>query len=223
VQARYESEVIAGSESEIARPDGAWVGVWRNGSGVPLGPDVIVTVRHAGAEAEHVGGVFRLAGEAFEVVAIHGHPDPHVDLAVLRVAGKMPHVAGIAFEPQPGELIVGGGTGVIGTQRAEDEYAWSGEQADSISGWENGERRELWARGAVHRVGRSTIRVAFSARSFAGTMSDSGAPILRKQNDGYRVLGLACDISGRKGLTRQGDETIYLRLDRHAAWLDQYR
>lgn len=215
--------MIAGDDSAISRPDGAWVGMWRNGSGVPIGPNLIVTVRHAGAEAAHVGEVFRLAGESFEVVAIHAHPTPSVDLAVLRVAGEMPHVRGIGRDPQRGEPVIGGGTGVVGNRRAQGEYAWSGIRTDSAVGWENGERREVWARGAAHTVDPHAIYVEFSSQSFAATMSDSGAPILRQRSDGYEVLGLACDITGQKGLSRHGDKTIYLRLDRYAQWIDQYR
>jgi hypothetical protein len=179
--------------------------------------------RHVGAESKHVGSVFQLDGEPFEVEAIHAHPAPHVDLAVLRIARKMPHVFGVGLEPRPGELVVGGGTGVTATEQGHGEYAWSGERTASAVGWEYGDRREVWARGAVHHVDEYAISVEFSSQSFAGTMSDSGAPILRKHNDGYEVLGVACGISGQKGLTRYGDKTMYVRLDHHVDWINQYR
>lgn len=127
------------------------------------------------------------------------------------------------MEPRPREQVVAGGTGVIGRTQATGEYAWSGERTESVVGWENGDRREVWARALVHAVDANAIEVEFSPESFAATMSDSGAPILRQHIDGYEVLGLACDITGQKGLSRYGDKTIYLRLDRHASWIDQFK
>jgi hypothetical protein len=215
--------MLTGSDAGIARPDGAWVGMWRNGSGVPISPDLIATVRHAGADPEHVGERFSLAGRTFEVVAIHAHPDPRVDLALLRLAGPMPHVLGIGLGPRPGEPVVAGGTGVIGREQAPGEYVWSGERTDSSVGWEHGERREVWARGVADHVDQHRVWVEFSSQSFAATMSDSGAPILREHRDGYEVLGLACGITGEKGLSRYGDKTFYLRLDRYADWIHQHR
>jgi hypothetical protein len=215
--------MIAGHDAAIARPEGAWVGMWRNGSGVPIGPNLILTVRHAGADPEYVGDVFRLAGNAFEVVAIDAHPDPQVDLAVLHIAGNVPHLLCVGREPQSGEPIVAGGTGVIGSERAHGEYVWSGQHTDSTVGWEHGERHEVWARGALHAVDPYSIEVEFSSNGFAATMSDSGAPLLREHDDGYQVLGLACDITGEKGLSRHGDRTIYLRLDRQADWIAQFK
>lgn len=215
--------MIAGEDAAVSRPEGAWVGMWRNGSGVPIGPDLFVTVRHAGAEAAHLGEVFRLAGDSFPVVAIHAHPSPDVDLAVMRVAGRMAHVLGIGLDPRPGELLIGGGTGVVGKRQAVGQYAWSGTAADSDVGWEHGERREVWARGAAHNVDPHAIQVEFSSQGFAGTMSDSGAPILRQRGSGYELLGLAYDITGPKGLSRYGDKTFYLRLDRYVHWIDQHR
>ena len=215
--------MIPGKGAAIERPTGAWVGMWRNGSGVPVGPNLIVTVRHAGADPVYVGEAFWLAGKAFEVVAISAHPDPQVDLALLRVAEEVPCVLGVGLDPQPGEPVVAGGTGVMGSERAHGEYVWSGEATDSAVGWEHGERREVWARSAVHAVARSTIEVVFSAQSLAATMSDSGAPLLRKRDAGYEILGLACDITGQKGVSRYGDRTIFVRLDRHADWIDQFK
>lgn len=215
--------MIAGNDAAITRPDGAWVGMWRNGSGVPIGPNLIITVRHAGADPEYVGELFRLAGNAFRVVAISAHPSPQVDLALLRIAEKVPHVLGVGLDPQPGEPVVAGGTGVIASERAHGEYVWSGQQTDAAVGWHNGERHEVWAQGALHAVDQYTVEVEFSSNGFAATMSDSGAPILRRRDDGYEVLGLACGITGQKGLSRYGDRTICLRLDRHADWIDQFK
>ena len=75
----------------------------------------------------------------------------------------------------------------------------------------------------MHHVDAYAVCVEFSSHGFAGTMSDSGAPILREHDAGYEVLGLACGITGQKGLTRYGDKTIYLRLDQYTDWIHQHR
>lgn len=202
--------VVEGMQS-MARPQGAAVGMWNGSSGVPVGPQWLITARHTGGA---VGGWFLCNGRWHQAVEIREHAS--LDLQMVRVAETFDTWHRIAEGVVAGDPCVVGGWGVTaGAALANNAgYTWGGPH------------QETWGANVVQNAS-AILSVRFDApgtgnavpyeASFA--VNDSGGGLFTWGVDGQLELAaIAVSISGF-GSAAYGQSGYAVRLEPVKDWI----
>lgn len=187
--------------NQLERPDHAYVGVFRGGSAVAIGENLLLTAGHVGGERR---SVFTLGEERFLAKSVTRHTS--LDLSLIETYEPLPGWHEVTDELNSGDRVVLGGFGKVQGKKKSKGYKWSDD------------RSEVWGENIVNFLYNGYGFFDFDKRNGSKlegeaifSSGDSGGGVFIEQPDGtFQLAGIAIGVTGKIGFSRFGNLGVFL-------------